>query len=210
MARCWCARSRSASAAPTAKSSTGHYGWAPPGAERLILGHESLGGVEEAPRGCGFAARRPGRRHRAPARSGAVPDLRRRRVGHVPQRPIHRTRHQAAQRLRQRAFRIEPDFVVKVDPALGELGVLLEPASVVAKAWEHVEPSAPAARLAAARRARHRRRSGRPAGGADGRAARPGDARVRPRTRRAQAGSGARPRRDLSHRRSRRRSSPTS
>jgi threonine dehydrogenase-like Zn-dependent dehydrogenase len=28
---------------------------------------------------------------------------------------------------------------VKVDPALGRLGVLLEPASVVAKAWEHIE-----------------------------------------------------------------------
>jgi threonine dehydrogenase-like Zn-dependent dehydrogenase len=36
-------------------------------------------------------------------------------------------------------FRIERDFAVKLDPALGLLGVLLEPASVVAKAWEHVE-----------------------------------------------------------------------
>jgi threonine dehydrogenase-like Zn-dependent dehydrogenase len=36
-------------------------------------------------------------------------------------------------------FRIEPDFLVKLDPALGNLGVLLEPASVVAKAWEQVE-----------------------------------------------------------------------
>jgi D-arabinose 1-dehydrogenase-like Zn-dependent alcohol dehydrogenase len=36
-------------------------------------------------------------------------------------------------------FRIEPAFTVKVDPALGELGVLLEPASVVAKAWDHAE-----------------------------------------------------------------------
>jgi threonine dehydrogenase-like Zn-dependent dehydrogenase len=36
-------------------------------------------------------------------------------------------------------FRITPDFVVKVDPALGILGVLLEPTSVVAKAWEEVD-----------------------------------------------------------------------
>ena len=36
-------------------------------------------------------------------------------------------------------FRIEPSFAVKVDPALGELGVLLEPASIVAKAWDHIE-----------------------------------------------------------------------
>ncbi|HEX6986786.1 MAG TPA: hypothetical protein VF170_15520, partial [Planctomycetaceae bacterium] len=36
-------------------------------------------------------------------------------------------------------FRTEPGFLVKVAPGLGRLGVLLEPASVVAKAWEHVE-----------------------------------------------------------------------
>jgi len=36
-------------------------------------------------------------------------------------------------------YRIEPDFVVKVDPSLGTSGVLLEPASVVAKAWEQVD-----------------------------------------------------------------------
>src|SRR3546814_11327296 len=33
----------------------GHYGWAPPGRRRLILGHESIGQVEEAPAGSGFA-----------------------------------------------------------------------------------------------------------------------------------------------------------
>ena len=36
-------------------------------------------------------------------------------------------------------FRVEPDFAIKVDPALGELGVLLEPTSVVAKAWDHID-----------------------------------------------------------------------
>jgi threonine dehydrogenase-like Zn-dependent dehydrogenase len=35
-------------------------------------------------------------------------------------------------------FRVEPDFLIKLDPALGSLGVLIEPASVVAKAWEHI------------------------------------------------------------------------
>ena len=34
----------------------GDYGWAPPGEERLVLGHESLGRVREAPAGSGFAA----------------------------------------------------------------------------------------------------------------------------------------------------------
>ena len=36
-------------------------------------------------------------------------------------------------------FRIEPEFVVKVDPTLDILGVLLEPASILAKAWDHTE-----------------------------------------------------------------------
>ena len=36
-------------------------------------------------------------------------------------------------------FRIEPEFAVTVQPSLGILGVLLEPASVLAKAWEHAD-----------------------------------------------------------------------
>ena len=36
-------------------------------------------------------------------------------------------------------FRVEPEFLIKIDPALGHLGVLLEPASILAKAWEHIE-----------------------------------------------------------------------
>jgi threonine dehydrogenase-like Zn-dependent dehydrogenase len=35
-------------------------------------------------------------------------------------------------------WRIEPDYAVRVDKDLGYLGVLLEPATVVAKAWEHI------------------------------------------------------------------------
>jgi threonine dehydrogenase-like Zn-dependent dehydrogenase len=35
-------------------------------------------------------------------------------------------------------WRIEPDYAVRVDKDLGYLGVLLEPATVVVKAWEHV------------------------------------------------------------------------
>ena len=36
-------------------------------------------------------------------------------------------------------YRIHPEHLVAVDPALGILGVLLEPATVVAKAWDHIE-----------------------------------------------------------------------
>jgi threonine dehydrogenase-like Zn-dependent dehydrogenase len=35
-------------------------------------------------------------------------------------------------------WRIEPEYAMKIDPALGLLGVLLEPATVVTKAWEQV------------------------------------------------------------------------
>jgi threonine dehydrogenase-like Zn-dependent dehydrogenase len=35
-------------------------------------------------------------------------------------------------------WRIEPEYAVRVDPGLGVLGVLLEPTTVVAKAWEHI------------------------------------------------------------------------
>jgi len=34
----------------------GGYGWAPPGRDRLVIGHESLGRVAAAPAGSGFAA----------------------------------------------------------------------------------------------------------------------------------------------------------
>jgi threonine dehydrogenase-like Zn-dependent dehydrogenase len=36
-------------------------------------------------------------------------------------------------------YRIHPEHLVAVDPALGVLGVLLEPTTVVAKAWDHIE-----------------------------------------------------------------------
>ena len=35
-------------------------------------------------------------------------------------------------------WRIEPEYAVRVDPELGVLGVLLEPTTVVAKAWEQI------------------------------------------------------------------------
>jgi threonine dehydrogenase-like Zn-dependent dehydrogenase len=36
-------------------------------------------------------------------------------------------------------YRNRPEYLVTVDPSLGILGVLLEPATVVAKAWDHIE-----------------------------------------------------------------------
>src|SRR3954469_21346757 len=68
-----------------AEIADGGYGWPPPGRDRLILGHASLGGVVEPGRpGAGVRSGaqrvRGGRvrgRDRAPARPGAVPELRR-------------------------------------------------------------------------------------------------------------------------------------
>ena len=117
----------------------GEYGAPPPGARRLILGHESLGRVEEAPQGSGFArgdlvvgiVRRP---DPVPCAACAIGEWDMCRNGLYTERGIKERNGYGAEQ-----FRIERDFAVKLDPAFGLLGVLLEPASVVAKAWDQVE-----------------------------------------------------------------------
>ncbi|MBS0247978.1 MAG: glucose 1-dehydrogenase [Proteobacteria bacterium] len=114
----------------------GDYGSAPPGEERLILGHESLGRVEETPDGCDL---RPGdlvvgivrRPDPVPCPSCAAGEWDMCRNGRYTERGI-----KARNGYGSEYFRIEPEFVVKLDPDLGALGVLIEPTSVVAKAWE--------------------------------------------------------------------------
>jgi threonine dehydrogenase-like Zn-dependent dehydrogenase len=59
-------------------------------------------------------------------------------VGHVLQRPLHRRGIKQVDGFMAERWCIEPDYAVRVDKNLGLLGVLLEPATVVAKAWEHV------------------------------------------------------------------------
>ncbi len=117
----------------------GLYGWPPPGRERLVLGHESLGRVLEAPAASGLRAgdlvvgivRRP---DPVPCPNCAAGEWDMCRNGRYTERGIKERDGYASER-----YRIEPEFAVEVDPELGELGVLLEPTSVVAKAWEHVE-----------------------------------------------------------------------
>jgi glucose 1-dehydrogenase len=117
----------------------GEYGAPPPGARHLILGHESLGRVEEAPQDSGFAlgdlvvgiVRRP---DPVPCAACAIGEWDMCRNGLDTERGIKERNGYGAEQ-----FRIERDFAVKLDPALGLLGVLLEPASVVAKAWDQVE-----------------------------------------------------------------------
>jgi glucose 1-dehydrogenase len=117
----------------------GDYGWAPPGAQRLIIGHESLGKVEEAPAGSGLKAgdlvvgivRRP---DPVPCPACAAGEWDMCRNGRYTERGIKQRNGYGAEQ-----FRIEADFTIPIDPKLGMLGVLLEPTSVVAKAWEQVE-----------------------------------------------------------------------
>jgi glucose 1-dehydrogenase len=117
----------------------GHFGLAPPGETRLVIGHESLGVVQEAPPDCGVRAgdhvvgivRRP---DPVPCASCAIGEWDMCRNGRYTERGI-KERHGFGSQF----FRIEPEFVVKVDASLGATGVLLEPASVVAKAWDHTE-----------------------------------------------------------------------
>ena len=118
---------------------SGAYGSAPPGESRLVLGHESLGEVEAAPRDCGVApgdlvvgiVRRP---DPVPCIACAAGEWDMCRNGRYTERGIKERNGYGAER-----FRIEPEFVVKIDRGLGILGVLLEPASILAKAWDHAE-----------------------------------------------------------------------
>jgi glucose 1-dehydrogenase len=118
---------------------SGRYGLAPPGRERLVLGHESLGKVVEASADGELAAgdlvagivRQP---DPVPCGNCAVGEWDMCRNGRYTEHGIKELDGFGSER-----WRIQPEFAVKVDPALDRLGVLMEPTAVVAKAWEHVE-----------------------------------------------------------------------
>jgi threonine dehydrogenase-like Zn-dependent dehydrogenase len=115
----------------------GKYGWAPPGATRLVLGHESLGRVLDPGPSSGLKkgellvgiVRRP---DPVPCPNCAVGEWDMCRNGQYTERGIKQIHGFMSER-----WRIEPEYAVKIDPTLGILGVLLEPTTVVTKAWEH-------------------------------------------------------------------------
>jgi threonine dehydrogenase-like Zn-dependent dehydrogenase len=117
----------------------GAYGWPPPGRERLVLGHESLGRVRQAPPASGFAVgdlvvgvvRRP---DPVPCGACAHGEFDMCRNGRYTERGIKEHDGYASE-----LWTVEPQYAVRLDPALEHTGVLLEPTSVVAKAWEQVE-----------------------------------------------------------------------
>ena len=109
----------------------------PPGSERLVLGHESLGEVMDAPADSNLCpgdlvvavVRRP---DPLPCPACAADEWDMCQTGGFVERGILGSHGYGSER-----FRLDPRFAVRLDPALGELGVLLEPTTVVAKAWEH-------------------------------------------------------------------------
>ena len=116
----------------------GKYGWAPPGAERLVLGHESLGRViDPGPRSSlkqgdlvvGIV-RRP---DPVPCPNCAVGEWDMCTNGQYTERGI-----KAIHGFMSERWRSEPEYLIKVDPSLGILGVLLEPMTVITKALEQV------------------------------------------------------------------------
>ena len=116
----------------------GKYGWAPPGKARLVLGHESLGRVIDPGPTSAFRegdlvvgiVRRP---DPVPCPNCAVGEWDMCRNGKYTERGIKEIDGFMSER-----WRIEPEYAMKVDPSLGLLGVLLEPTTVVTKAWEQV------------------------------------------------------------------------
>jgi threonine dehydrogenase-like Zn-dependent dehydrogenase len=111
------------------------YGEPPAGATSLVLGHESLGRVRE-----GVGEYRPGDlvagvvRRPDGCAACAADEWDMCLDGGFVERGIT-----GADGYGATAWRADPRFLVRLDPALGDLGVLLEPTSVVAKAWEQVD-----------------------------------------------------------------------
>ncbi|MCW3820037.1 glucose 1-dehydrogenase [Micromonospora sp. DR5-3] len=117
----------------------GRYGWAPPGRDRLVLGHESLGRVRRAPAGADLAegdlvvgvVRRP---DPVPCGACARGEFDMCRNGRYTERGIKERDGYGSE-----LWTVETDYAVKLDPRLERVGMLLEPTSVVAKAWEQVD-----------------------------------------------------------------------
>lgn len=116
----------------------GQYGEAPPSRDRLILGHESLGRVLQAPDGTGFGigdlvvgvVRRP---DPVPCPACAHGEFDMCRNGRYTERGIKGIDGYGSE-----VWCVETDYAVTLNRELADVGVLMEPTTVVAKAWEQV------------------------------------------------------------------------
>src|SRR5262245_60081118 len=118
---------------------SGAFGSGRPGSDHMVIGHESLGRVLEAPDGFGFkpgdliagAVRRP---DPVPCPACARGEWDFCRNGLYTERGVKEMDGYGAER-----WRVDPYFAVPVPAELGHLGVLVEPTSIVTKAWEQVD-----------------------------------------------------------------------
>jgi len=115
------------------------YGQPPPGKDRLVIGHESLGRVIDSPAGAPVregdlvvgVVRRP---DPVPCVACAADQWDFCENGEYTERGIKGLDGYGATQ-----WRVDPRFAIPVPAPLGDLGVLTEPASVVAKAWEQID-----------------------------------------------------------------------
>ncbi|MFC4011696.1 glucose 1-dehydrogenase [Nonomuraea purpurea] len=115
------------------------YGWPPPGGERMVIGHESLGRVLQSPNDSEFSpgdlvvgvVRRP---DPVPCGACARGEFDMCRNGRYTERGIKGLNGYGSE-----LWTVEAGYAVRLDPALERVGMLVEPTSVVAKAWEQID-----------------------------------------------------------------------
>jgi glucose 1-dehydrogenase len=109
----------------------GDYAEAPPGADHLVLGHESLGEVVDTGELVAGIVRRP---DPVPCGACAAGEWDMCRNGRYTEHGIKGLHGFAREH-----WRVDPDGYVPLPADLRDVGVLLEPTTIVAKAWEQVE-----------------------------------------------------------------------
>jgi threonine dehydrogenase-like Zn-dependent dehydrogenase len=109
----------------------GAHGEPPPGHERLVLGHELLGRVRDTGELVAGIVRRP---DPVPCVCCAQGEWDMCRNGQYTERGIKALDGYGSERVT-----LEADFAIPVPAELGTLGVLTEPASILAKAWEQID-----------------------------------------------------------------------
>ncbi|MDR8409635.1 glucose 1-dehydrogenase [Nonomuraea sp. 3-1Str] len=118
---------------------SGEYGFEQADKKTMIIGHESLGRVIRAPEGSSFSpgdlvvgvVRRP---DPEPCPACARGEFDMCRNGRYTERGIKALDGYGSER-----WTVEEDYAVRLHPGLERVGVLMEPASVLAKAWEQIE-----------------------------------------------------------------------
>ncbi|MET3932201.1 glucose 1-dehydrogenase [Arthrobacter sp. OAP107] len=114
------------------------YGEAPSGQDYLVLGHENLGRVVGAPADSGLAkgdlvvgiVRRP---DPEPCKACVAGEWDMCLNGKYTEHGI-----KGLDGFAREQWRADPQAMVKLDPGLEDVGVLLEPTTIVAKAWEQI------------------------------------------------------------------------